>query len=550
MKNVKTLINNIEENFSNNMQLKKEIWDKDIVILIPSGKDIKQISKEQLFILKLIFHMDYINSRYLGIILSPICSQNKIDEMINELVEFDLLKWKKKGYYGVYYYLSSRCMKKMTDNKLSTEYTINSISNTTLEVQDSRQLFLSYMVIEAVQHRLINLFNNMDSDSKEGYILSLFIKNISFNLMLKMEDRDLYLKELGYCEKEINRINSVKSYNMVEREKFKNKMLLAEGQALGYNDYYTRYKNYIREQKDLSFKYYFLYDLIALDSTFDYFKCINDTVRGEIKSKNVKAVKHNIVKNQTAELRQGLAYLSQLVMKENGLNPEVSNTLIIDKTIAEYQEKMLVLNVICTNLTRNLKGFNKDKDIDLDTLEFYNEISKCLGNYKDALKALQDKYNDYKKVAEFNDSKAEINPEDRPIICIKAFELRNVFIKNIEQINSKDGKTILKVSIANIDKTKNIKNFNNSMLRRDYFGICEFIKNIEADSDIKVYIDYTYYYLEGSNISNYEERLKRIFSNTSSNANMIGADKLVVKELKNFPTYIECMEKLNRIFIK
>ena len=128
-------------------------------------------------------------------------------------------------------------------------------------------------------------------------------------------------------------------------------------------------------------------------------------------------------------------------------------------------------------------------------------------------------------------------------------ELRNIFIKDIALRKNKQDKVVLFVSVVNIDRNKEIKNFKSNNLRRDYFGVCEMLKNIEDDLGISVYIEYTYCYPQGSNIVGYEQKFERIFRSEYSNTNMIGADKFIVKKLEEYVPYDEYMEKINKTII-
>lgn len=548
-KNIEQYIEQIKENTTKNLNIKKEVWDKEIEILIPSGCKVKQISKEQLFIIKLIFYLDYISIANLKTILSPFMNERRAELEIGELTKAKLLNCKKKGYYGSFYYLSKYCLKLITGEKAEGEYPLNTISNCTLETQDYRHLYLSEMVIGSVLDRLKQIYKDMPANTKEAYFTALFIKNISFDLMLTLPNRESHLKDLGYSDKEIERVCSLKTYSLSEREKYLKAIQKNKGEILGYIEYYNSYKNYFNKGMSIFEKYNLLYSLIDIDKEFDYFSCVVKTVRGLIDSNSGKRVSHNLIKHQTAELRQGISALSQFVANKNGLTTKIPDTLIADNKISEYQDEIQLYNAICINLKKTQNGYTKKGVLNEDEVPFYQETMKYLTAYTNKKNQVQEEYNKYKRIASFNDSKAQINAEDRPIIYLKGLELRNIFVRDIAMRKNKQGKAILFISVVNIDRNKEIKNFKSNNLRRDYFGVCEMFKNIESELGITVYIEYTYCYPEGSNIIGYEEKFEKIFKNESSNSNMIGADKFIVKRLEKYVPYSEYMESINKAII-
>lgn len=547
-RNIEEYIEQIKVSTSKNTAIKKEIWDKEVEIIIPSGCKVKQISKEQLFIIKLIFYLDYISITNLKTILSPIMNESKVELVVGELTEAKLLKHMKKGYYGTFYYLSKYCLKLLTGEKAEGEYPLNHISNCTLEVQDYRHLYLSEMVVEKVLSRLLEVFEDYSPKKQQGYITSQFIKNISFEMMLLKPDREEYLRSLGYSDKEINRVNNLKTYSSNEREKYYKAVAANMGEVLGSGDFYSAYEKLFYEKKRPVFERYNLfYGLIAWDLDYDYFSLIVQTVRGLNRNGQIT---HNIIKHQTLELRNTINAATEFIVKNSRREPIESNTLVIDRKISEFQAQIQLCNAICINLKKAQNGYTKKGILTESDVPVQNEIIKYLSAYTDKKNEIQRLYNQYKIRAAFNDSKAQINAEDRPIIYLKGLELRNVFIKNVSVKKSESKGLEIYIEVVNIDRNRELKNFKSSNLRRDYFGVCEMLKNIGNDLDIPVKVNYTYCYVEGSNIIGYEDKFKKIFDNNgTSNSNMIGADKFKVYELKKYIPYYEYMEKLNSMII-
>ena len=535
----------MEENFSKNAQIKKEVWEKDISIFIPDGRKIKSIDEVQIFILKLIFYLDYISITNLKTILNPVVNERKADALIKELVDSDLLKLKKKGYYGTFYYLSKYCLRLLTGEKAEGEYPLKNISNPTLESQDYRHRYLAQLIIKTVLIRLEKVFSNMSPDAKEGFLTHLFVENISFDLMRKLPDTESHLSGLGYEINDIKRVIELKSYGKSEREKYRERVLAHKADILGYDRYFSQYKMMIAKEQHIFARYNILYDLISLDKDFDYFDCIKKTIKET--GSNVSG--HNLIKYQTGEVRQKIAGLLQYAMRENGLEPSIAETLKIDKGIQDYQDRIYLYNAICINLKKNQNNHIKNGEICEDEIPFYNQAIKSLKKYMRLKEKTQEEYNGYKKAALFTDSQADINEEDRPVIYLRGLEFRNVFIGNVELKTDKKKQVYLKISIVKIDRNKEQKNFKASNLRRDYYGVCEMLKAIENETGIKIDIEYTYCYPEGSNITNYKIKLDRIFKNTSSNSNMVGADKFMIEELKSYVPYDEYMKKINGRFI-
>lgn len=549
MKNIESYIEDIKTNTTKNMKIKKEVWNKKVEILIPSGCKVKQISKEQLFIIKLIYYLDYISGKNLKTILSPIMNERKAELEIGELSKMKLIKFKKKGYYGTFYYLSKYCLKLLTDEKSEGEYPLNTISNCTLETQDYRHLYLSEMVVGSALNRLRQVYKELPNNTKEAYFTALFIKNISFDLMLKLPDRESYLKGIGYSEMDIKKVVGLKTYGLSEREKYIKAIQKSKSNILGYNEYYKAYKNHFGAENTIFEKYNALYSLIELDKDFDYFSLVERTVRGLFDNEAITGVRHNLIKHQTKELRQGLSIMSQIVANKNGLKSKVPDSIVADGKISDYQDSIQLYNAICINLKKTQNGYTKSGIIGEDEVPFYQETIKYLSLYTDKKNETQEEYNKYKRIVSFNDSKAALNPEDRPIIYLKGLELRNIFIKDIALRKNKQDKVVLFVSVVNIDRNKEIKNFKSNNLRRDYFGVCEMLKNIENDLGISVYIEYTYCYPQGSNIVGYEQKFERIFRNEYANTNIKGADKFIVKRLEEYVPYDEYMKKINKIII-
>lgn len=550
MKDTESYIQQIKENYSKNMQIKKEVWNKDIEIMIPHNTKVKRINEVQVFIIKLIYYLDYISITNLKTILSPIMNDRKADATIRELTEANLLKSQKKGYYGTFYYLSKYCLKLITGENSGGEYPLRNISNCTLESQDYRHLYLAETVIRKVLNRLEEVYKNMSKEAKTGYATSLFIENVSFDLMLRHKDRQQFLRQIGYDEKDIKRIEKLKSYSKSEREKYRDVVLSGDKKILGYDKYFDAYKSLLDEKEDIFSRYNIYYNLITYDKDFDYFNCIKNTIRSNILKEEKNGVSHNLIKYHTDNLRKGILSISQIAMIKNGDKPKVSETLQTDKRIQDYQDKIWLYNAICINLKRNLSRYIKKEAINEVELSVYQDILRCLNKYTELKIKTQKEYNEYKKVAEFIDTKAAINEEDRPIIYLKALELRNVFISNLELKKDKSNRYYVKVFVINIDRNKILKNFKTANLRRDYFGFCEMLKNIENELGIKIYIEYTYCYPEGSSIINYEAKFDKIFKSCLSNSNMVGADKFIIKELKPYVPYPEFMERLNRILSK
>lgn len=545
---IKQYVNDMENNSKLNYKIKKEMWDKELRILIPVKKDVKELDRIQVFILKLIYHMDYFNRDLLITMLSPALAKSKIENKINELLEADLLREENRTQLGKYLYLTKRCIKKMTDAKGEGEYSIKKISNCTLEVQYYRQLFLTEMVIENVVNYLTEVFNKLDENVQNNYLLVLFVKNISFDLMIKLNNRDEYLRELGYTENELIRVNNIKSYSIQDREKYKKAVLSKNNKILGFNEYFEPYKNYMRSQKEIFQKYNFLFELISLKKNYDFFEnCVYKTVRGKVNNKDF--VVHNVVKNQTKELREGIEYLAQDSMKRNELEPIKSNTLITDNKINDYQVRLNIYKAISSNLNKIKEKYRNKEILSEEEISIYEELVEAYKRNDELIKSLQNEYNNYKKIATFNDSIATINTEEKPVIHLKALELRNVFIKNVEQKKDKSGKILLKISVVNVDNHTQIKGFRQSTIRRDYFGVCELIKNIENELGIKIFIEYIFRYPEGSNITDYEGKFERMFKNASGNSQMIGADKFIVKMLSKYIPYEEYMSGINDIFV-
>lgn len=555
-KDINGFVESMIDRNSQNLEIRKSIWNKEIDIMIPHNHRVKRISKEQEFIIKLIFYLEYISSNNLKAILSPIMNANQVDYIVGELIETKLLICIKRGYYGSFYCLSKFCLEQITGVKNEGEYVLKNISDCTLESQDYKHIYLAEMVIKKVLDRLNKNFNNMSVEAKEGYINSLFIKNISFDLMMERPDRTAYLKSIGYNDKTIKMVNDLKGYySERERNRYKDKVLSAGAETLGYDKYYKSYKKMFYETKDTFEKYNLLHDLIETDYTFDYFECIKQVIYPEIivpivkdgVTQNMdKGRKHNLLRYQTSDVRQGIYTLAQLVARDNGIKGKLPDVIKNDKEISDYLDRISSLNAICMNLRRNLKK----GEITEAEAPYYSELMKYIKQYENLKAETQKTYNERKKVVTFYDSKSAINEEDRPIITLRALELRNVFIGNIEKKIAKNGVSYLDITVVNIDSTKDLKNFKSSGLRRDYFGICEKLKSIKDDIDITVNINYIYCYPEGSNIVGYENRLKRIFDNSStSNANMQGADKFIIKELKPYTPKNVYMEKINKMII-
>lgn len=543
-------IESMVNNNSKNLEIRKSIYNKEIEIMIPHNHKVKRISREQEFIIKLIFYLEYISINNLKTILSPVMNSLKVDYIVSELTDAKLLKCRKKGFYGSFYYLSKYCIELITEEKSEGKYAITDISNTTLESQDYRHLYLAEMVIQRVLSRLNTVYNNLTKEERKGYITGLFIKNVSFDLMMKRADRSAYLKSIGYLDNEIKMVDSLKSYySEKERNRYKDKVINSKAEILGYSDYFESYKKMFIETQDTFSKYILLYDLIRIDTEFDYFDCIKKAVFFEVKDGTTKNIvygkKHNLIRYQTSDVRQVINVYAQLVATENGKKGKIPEVIRIDKEITELVDEIQFRNAICINLRKNLDT----REISEAEAPYYRELMNYINEQEEKKKDAQENYNKKKLQATFIDSKAKIHEEDRPLITIKALELRNVFIGNVEKKVSKNGVSYLDITVVNIDRTKDLKNFKSSGLRRDYFGVCEKLKSIGDELGITVVINYIYCYPKGSNIVGYEKRFNKIFENGTSNTSMKGADKFVIKELKSFVPLNEYMERVNKLII-
>lgn len=535
--NIEEYISTMEKNGKRNAEIKKEIWDKEVHIIIPNGNRVKEISREQLFVMKLIFYLDYISITNLKIILSPLMNESKAENMINELVECDLLKFAKKGFYGTFYYLSKYGLGKLTGEKSEGEYPITNISNATLEAQDYKHLYLAEIIIYEIVSNVVLPYVKENSAYEEKNIRNLYLKNIAFDLMRMLPDTDrrAHLGALGYSEKEISRVEALKTYSPKEREKYAIAVYKKNDDKyiLGYESYFERYKNLLMSKRAPFYVEHVYYDFILSDKKTDYLSIIEQTVRGVISEEN--GVRHNMIKYQTEELRKGITYYANKVRKKNGLSSKESYTVQMDRRIDLYLERINILNAICVNLKRTQEGYIKSGVLHEDELPYYEQTIEYLKKYTDKKYSVKKEYLEEKKMVLFKDTKSKINEESRAMKYLTGFENKNVFVRKVEPKVNKDGKCVLHIVIVNIDRNKSLKNFNASRLRRDYFGILEFFQSIRDELEIPIFIEYIYCYPEGSNITGYEDRLKKIFNDgNNAQANKQLADKFVVKEIKKY----------------
>ncbi len=550
-KDIKGFIESMIDKNSKNLEIRKSIWNKELDTDIYPRETYKpkKISKEQEFIIKLIFYLNYISINNLKAILSPLMNSSQVEYILDELKDSGFLECKKRGYYGSFYYLTHYGLEKVTGLKSEGKYPLTNISNCTLESQDYRHIYLVELVIQRVLARLNSVYNSLTSENREGYITTLFIKNISFDLMMKRPDRTAYLKSIGYTSEEIVYLNSLKSYYLEkERVRYTEKVLAAKAEVLGKDKYFKAYKRMFNETKDTFGRYNLLHDLIRNDLRFNYFDCIKKTIYDEInKGGKICGKRHNLIFYQTEDIRQGIYTFAQLVAKANGIKePQKPSFIMYDRLITEYLEVIRSRNAICNNLRKNLKK----GAITAEEVPYYNELMEHITEQKKLREEAQENYHKNKIYVTFTDSKAKMNAEDRPIITLYELSRRNVFIGDVAQKVDSKGKYFLDITVVKIDRNKDLKNFKSSGLRRDYFGVCEKLKSIGDEMGITVNVNYIYCYPKGSTIVGYEERFKKIFDNGgTSNSNMIGADRFIVKELKPYIPIDKYMEQINKMII-
>lgn len=398
---IKKYVEKVLEISSKTIKIKKNTWFKDLSnekIIV--NNSIVDMTKEMGLMLKLIFYFDYISDINLRTITLPILPDNRYKNYIKIMKSMKLIKEYKRGLGKIFYQLGTNGFDILSDkefyqrNVSSKKNSLSGRANATIEDNDLRAAYLGEKVLAACNNRFIEILDEYSEEEKNGYILNLFIQNISFDLMLKEitsnPDMQNHLSNLGFTEKEEIQFFSVRGYNQTIRRKYCNKvqikMLGEDYVPLGYEQYFQSYKEYITKTENVFERFYFLCQLQELDS-FDYFSLVTDTIKSCINGNEDSGNSSNLIKFQTEEVRNRLLFLLEEMAKRNGDNVKESNKLKLDAKIYKLNNDISIYNAIISNLKRMEKALRSNKE---SSPEEYTTIVSFIEAYSNLREKIQE----------------------------------------------------------------------------------------------------------------------------------------------------------------